>query len=127
VPFAGTKDDALDSGCTIFEREVLASLPRRAIASQEQRNGFFDMSADFLPLERLKAWRDQPQDLVVGQNRPKKEFGGEVGVGAAQLPAPRGAAKVARDLVVNAGRNFRLKNAAELGRAGRFGDHDPVE
>src|SRR3984893_19395516 len=80
---AASQDLARPStGC----REVFACLPRRAIASEEQRNGFSDMSAHFLPLERLKARRDQPEDLVVGQNRPDKELGGKLGVRAAQLP-----------------------------------------
>src|SRR5580704_16871035 len=144
VPFAGTKDDVPENGRTIFERdlprrkpklrlaqeprpEVLASLRRRAIASQEQTHGFLGMGTHFLPRERLKARRDQPQDLVVGQNRPEKELGGELGVGAAQLPAPSGAAEVAGNLAQNTRRTLRVEDAAQIRRAGRLGDHDPVE
>ncbi len=80
------------------------------------------MSAKFHPLERLKARSGEPKELVVGDNRPKKEFGGKLGFGAAQLPAPCGTAKVAREFVVNAGRTLRVKNPAELGRANGFSD-----
>src|SRR5207253_2900383 len=103
------------------------SLHRRAIASQEQLNGFFDMSALFLPLEGLKARRDELKNLVVGDNRPEKEFGGKLGFGAEQLPAASGSAKVARELVVNVGRTLRVKNAAEPRRANGFRNHDPDE
>ena len=85
------------------------------------------MGAHFFPLERLKARRDEPQDLVVGQNRPEKELGGKLGFGAAQLPAPGGAAELAGNLTQNSRRTLRVKNAAQLWRAGRLGDHDPVE
>ena len=107
--------------------ELLAGLLRQTIASQEQLNGLFDMSAHFLPLERLEAWRDEPKKLVVGDNRPEKEFGGKLGFGAAQLPAPRGAAEVVGKLAINAPRSLRIKNAAELGHTDGFRDHDPVE
>lgn len=85
------------------------------------------MSAHILSLERLKAWRDEPKDLVVGDNCSEKEFGGKLGFGAAQVPAPGGAAKVAQELAVNAGRTLRVKNAAEVGRADGFRDHDLAE
>jgi hypothetical protein len=85
------------------------------------------MSAHFLSRERLKAWRGQPKDLPVGDNRPEKEFAGKFGFGAAQLPAPSGAAKVAREFVVNAGRSVRVKNATEFRRADGFRDHNPAE
>jgi hypothetical protein len=141
---AGTKDAARESGRTIFEPdlpgrkpklrrtqcprpEFLATLRRRAIAGQEQRNGFFDMSAHLFRLERLKARRDQLQDLVVGQNRPKKELGGKLGFGAAQLPAPSGAAEVAGYLAQNTRRTLRIEDAAQVRHAGCLGDHDPVE
>jgi len=61
---------------------------------------------------------------VVGDNRSKKEFAASSASGQRNSS---GAAKVARELVVNAGRTLRVKNTAELGRANGFRDHDPAE
>ena len=85
------------------------------------------MSAHFLRLERLKARREQSKGLVVSHNRPEKEFGGELGGGATQFPALRGVAEITGELAVTAARTLRVKNAAELGRAAGFRNHDPVE
>ena len=85
------------------------------------------MGAHFFPRERLEARRDQPQNLVVGQNRPEKELGGKLGFGTAQLPPARGAAEVAGNLTQNTRRTLRVEDTAQVRHAGRLGDHDPVE
>jgi hypothetical protein len=84
VPVAATTGDESDSGRWIFDpdlpgRKLNFDRPstrtdlqawRRAISSQKKRNGISDMSTHFLPCERFKPWRDQPE--VVGDNCPER-------------------------------------------------------
>jgi hypothetical protein len=86
----------------------------RAVACHEQFDGFFDVGAHVPGFERFKTGRQQPEELVVGDNRSKKEFGGEFRDGTAQISGPGCLAEITDKLSLNTAWSLRVKDAANL-------------